>query len=82
MPWVFGLAFKWHDNSELSPLGDASVIPGPNKIPEMDREFSKARKKRTRAKHSYTEWKTEEYFHRKTIGSCSRRDFGGLMSMD
>ena len=25
MPWVFGLVLKWHDNSELSPLGHASV---------------------------------------------------------
>ena len=38
MPWVFGLVLKWHDNSELSPLGDASVIPWPNKISEPDRE--------------------------------------------
>ena len=38
MPWVFGLVLKWHDNFELSPLGDASVIPWPNKISEPDRE--------------------------------------------
>ena len=25
MPWVFGLVLEWHDNSELSPLGDASA---------------------------------------------------------
>ena len=25
MPWVFGLVLKWHDNSELSPFGDASA---------------------------------------------------------
>ena len=25
MPWAFGLVLKWHDNSELSPLGDASA---------------------------------------------------------
>ena len=25
MPWVFGLVLKCHDNSELSPLEDASA---------------------------------------------------------
>ena len=25
MPWVKGLVLKWHDNSDLSPLGDASA---------------------------------------------------------
>ena len=25
MPWVFGLVLKWHDNSGLSHLGDASA---------------------------------------------------------
>ena len=25
MPWVFGIVLKWHDNSELSHLGDASA---------------------------------------------------------
>ena len=39
MPWVFGLVLKWHDDSESSPLGDASVTPWPNKISELDREF-------------------------------------------
>ena len=34
---VLGI-WTWHDNSELSPLGDASVIPWPNKISEPDRE--------------------------------------------
>ena len=40
MPWVLGLVLKWHDNSELSLLGDASVIPWPNGISKLDREFS------------------------------------------
>ena len=25
MHWVFGLVLEWHDNSEFSPLGDASA---------------------------------------------------------
>ena len=39
MSWVFGLVLKWHDNSELSSLGDASAIPWANKISELVREF-------------------------------------------
>ena len=78
MPWVFGLVLKWHDNSELSPVGDASVIPWPNKISELDREFpSRSLRKgpyRGKAKNAYTERKTEECFQRETVGSCSRRD--------
>ena len=79
MSWVFGLVLKWHDNSEISLLGDASVIPGPNGISEMDREFPsrslrKSSQQKKRAKNSYTERKNEESFQRKTIGSCSRRD--------
>ena len=33
MSWVFGLVLKWHDNSELSPLGGASAkFPDPMKF--------------------------------------------------
>ena len=39
MSWVSGLALKWHDNAELSPLGDASVIPWPNGISKLGRKF-------------------------------------------
>ena len=40
MPWVFGLALKWHDNSEVFHLGDASAKnPCPNGIAELRREL-------------------------------------------
>ena len=40
MSRVFGLVLKWHDNSELSPLGDASAkISWPNGISKLDRKF-------------------------------------------
>ena len=60
-------------------LGDASVIPWPNGISELDREFPrrslrKGTQQKERATNSDTERKTEECFQRKTIGSCSRRD--------
>ena len=51
---------------------------------ELDREFPsrslrKSSKKKERAKHSYTERKTEECVQRKTIGLCSRRDACSLL---
>ena len=40
MPWIFGLVLKWHDNSELSHLGDGSAKnPWPNGILELSHEF-------------------------------------------
>ena len=80
MPWVFGLVLKWHDNSEVSPLGDASVIPCTNKnfqswIENFRAQVCvKARNERKRANNSHTQRKTEESFQQTTIGSCSRRD--------
>ena len=51
MPWVFALVLKWHENSEISPLGDASVIPRPMKFQTWIVNFraevcAKARSKR------------------------------------
>ena len=144
MLWVFGLVLKWHDNSELSHLGDASAkfldqtefqswivnfqveVCAKAKNLALILQWIKRSKQparwRTssirnqlrrnislimknwiwwwrrnwndatilliwstklpsvapwqgnRTKNSYTEWKTEECFQRKTIGSCSRRD--------
>ena len=80
MPWVFGLVLKWHDNSELSPLGDASVIPWPEQNFSAGSWIAEQKFaprlviKGKRAKNSYTERKTEECFQWKTIGSCSRGD--------
>ena len=40
MPWVFGLVLKWHDNSEVSLLGDGSAKNHwPNEILELSHEF-------------------------------------------
>ena len=50
MPWVFGLVLKWHDNSELSPLGDASVIPWPNGISKLSRSRSLRKSEESRAR--------------------------------
>ena len=81
MPWVFGLVLKWYDNSESSPLGFASVIPWPDGIQSWIVNFRAevCAKARERAKHSYTERKTEECVQRKTIGLCSRRDACSLL---
>ena len=40
MPLVLGLMLEWHDNSELSPLGDTSAkIRWQRGISKLDREF-------------------------------------------
>ena len=63
----------------ISPRRCICKIPWPNEISELDRQFPsrslrKGSQQKERAKHSYTERKTEECFQRKTIGSWSRRD--------
>ena len=86
MPWVFGLLLKWHDNSEVPPPGDASGIC---KIPFQSWILNFRAEVCAKAKNlallrwvvtegkgpdSYTDRKTGECFHRKTVGSYSRRD--------
>ena len=86
MPWVFGLVLKWHDNSELSHLGDASAqflteqnFRAGSWISEPKFAQRLAIKGKGR-KHSCTERKTEECFQR-SIGSCSRRDACSFLHM-
>ena len=67
-----------HGNSELSPLGNASVIPLPNKISEPNCEFP-SRSLRKGSQHEEGD-KTPtpsgrlECFQRKTSGFCSNED--------
>ena len=79
MPWVFWTRTVVEYSSELSPLGNASVISWRSGISELYREFPnrslrKGSQQEDRRQHSYTERKTEICLDGKTSGSCSRRD--------
>ena len=83
MPWVFGLVLKWHDNSELSLLGDASAkLLDPTKfqswIVNFQVEVCAKACYEGKGRKTYTKRKSGECFQRKTNASCSRRDACGF----
>ena len=80
MPWVFGLVLKWHDNSELSPFGDASVIPWSEQNFSAgswtaEQKFSQRLVVKGKERNILTlSGRLKNVFQRKTTGSCSKRD--------
>ena len=88
MSWVFGLVLKWHDNSELSLLGDASAkIPWLNGISKLDREFSSRslrKSEETRARIAVDQEIEATSSLKDLINpkSITRKDFSGFEELD